>query len=178
MQNLLNGGVKRGRLGVVRPSFGQRLGGEQALQRVVVEHLTVTVVEPLEFAFIVTHDDRRPLVPELVVYFWIVRFAIAIVVEEIRGDVGGVQQLGVRHAVGRLDEQSEYLDVLRQRRLESGQTVVFAAADLEIRLDVLIRLAKRRDDEIKKGRADECGDPIEMSYGYAHWLWPIACPRP
>ena len=127
MQNLLNGGVELGRLGVVRPGVGQRLGGEQALHRVVVEHLAVTVMEPFEFTLIVAHDDRRQLVPEFVVYFWVVRFAIAIVVEEIRGDVGGVQQFGIRHAVGRLDEQSEHLNVLGQRRLEPGQAFVFAA---------------------------------------------------
>jgi hypothetical protein len=175
VQNLLNGGVKLGRLGVVRPGVGQRLGGVQALQRVVVEHLAVTVVEPFEFSLIVAHDDRRPLVPEFVVYYWIVRFAIAIVVEEIRGYVGGVQQFGIRHAVGRLDVQSEYLDMLRQRRLEPGQAVIFAAVDLEIRLG---GSANRRHEKIKQGCADGRGDPIEMSYCCAHWLWPSACPRP
>ena len=37
MQNLLNGGVELGGLGIVRAGVGKRLGGEQALQRVVVE---------------------------------------------------------------------------------------------------------------------------------------------
>ena len=106
-------------------------------------------MKPFQFALIVTHDDCRTLVPEFVVYCWIVRFAVAIVVEEIRGDAGGVQQFGIRYSIGRLDEQSEYLDVLRQRRLEPGQAVVFAAADLEIRLGGLVCLANRRHDKIK-----------------------------
>ena len=100
-------------------------------------------MEPIQFTFIVTNDDGRAFAPERVVYFRIVRFAVAIVVQEIGGDVRGVVQLGLRYTAGGVNEQPENLNVPREGCVKLGQTPIFTFANLEIRSGVLIRLAKR-----------------------------------
>ena len=57
MQNFLNRGIELGGVCIVRPTLGQRLGGEKSLQCVVINLIVQSVMEPIQFTFIVAHDD-------------------------------------------------------------------------------------------------------------------------
>ena len=149
----------------MRPALGQRLDDEKSLQCVVINLIVQSVMEPIQFTFIVTNDDGRAFAPERVVYFRIVRFAVAIVVQEIGGDVRGVVQLGLRYTAGGVNEQPENLNVPLEGGVQLGQTPVFAFANLEIRSGVLIRLAKRLLDLLsgeRRGRQTGSVDQIRF----------------
>ena len=119
-------------------------------------------MEPIQCTFIVTHDNGRALAPEGVVYLRVVRFPIAIIVEEIGGDVGGMEQLGLRHTAGGVDEQSENLNVPREGGVQLGQAPVFTFVDFEIRGSVLIRLANGGCCQKKQGRAKDGTGPAKL----------------